>query len=853
MIFLTNYPNLWNRLFCPASALFAVYFLALLPCSLQALPAWLFGSNLELASNGKTDYVILLSEQAIPAEQFAAEELSSHLEQICGVPFAIRREYDNPLASKAIYVGQTEFARSQGIDFSSLGVEEWVLRSKGNNLILSGGQPRGTLYAVYEFLEKELGCYWFDVHNQVIPKQPQLRLKAFRRQGKPAFPDRFIYTGQHGVDSDNLLRARNKDTKPKPAKLGFGYSIGTHTFWTYSNKFPEDKAEFLALNAAGKRPQSTSGHGPGQICLSHPGARASVLEQLRAHLAAEAAAVAASKEGREAAYAIGITQNDNHWICQCEGCSKLSREGQADSAALLDFINFLADNIKEEYPDALIETWAYANTSKPPVNVRPRDNVLIRVGQLNGEWAGDAIRAGNPNWLPEWFPDLFRPRNHPVNREATALLESWSKLSRHSGIWGYWVLYHEGFLSPWVNLRNLHQELRLLKKFKMERIFVENEITPLSSFYTLKTWAGWKLMQDPSMKLQDLLDIFMPGYYGPAAKPMLGYLNHLEDSIASVPAEYGNLSAMKTSQRPYLTLDFFRKSQFLLDAAEALTDADSRYSLNVQQERILVDSALVVMWKKLEKELPNGESMPWELEQVIDRYQQNYQRLIEQRDDIRGLISLKAVQESVQSLRQKSASFLLMEKDPPSLTVPRIAKAGGEPGKVAWEKAAPINLWVTKFGQEIPERKLRGALAHDGEFFYLLLEESGLDTGKLSPVWWGGDGWELFLSNHQNGPEYRQLALNSNGEYLVYEYQKGHKQIDIQAKLQSEKTADCWQTRLAIPLNNLLPETIQPGGECFLNIFRQTRFRPGEHLCWSPIFEAGYHDLERLGKIILAP
>lgn len=838
---------------CPSAAFLTAAFLVLQSSVLLALPPWLSGHQLELADNGKTDYVILLSEQAIPAEQFAAEELSSHLEQICGVPFAVRREKETPPDGKAIYVGQTEFARTRGIDFSSLGVEEWVLRSSGNSLILSGGRPRGTLYAVYEFLEKELGCHWFDAHNQVIPKQPKLSLKAFQRQGKPAFPDRFIYTGLHGVESDNLLRARNKDTKPKPAKLGFGYSIGTHTFWRYSNKFPADKPEFLALNAAGERPQSTSGHGPGQICLSHPGARASVLEQLRNQLAADAEAVAASKEGLEAAYAIGITQNDTHWICKCEGCSKLSREGQADSAALLGFINFLADNIKEEYPDALIETWAYANTSKPPVNVRPRDNVLIRIAQLNGEWAGDAIRAGDPNWLPEWFPDLFRSRKHPVNREATALLESWSKICRHSGIWGYWVLYHEGFLSPWVNLSNLHQELRLLKKFKMERIFVENEIKPLSSFYTLKTWAGWKLMQAPSQKLQDLLDIFMPGYYGPAAKPMRAYLEHLEDSIAAVPAKYGNLSAMKTSQRPYLTLDFFRKSQSLLDAAEALTDADSRYSLNVQLERILVDSAMAVMWKKLEKELPRGETMPWELEQLVARYQQNYQRLIEERDDIRGLISLEAVQKSVESLRQKSASFLLMEKDPPSLTIPRIAKADGDPAKVDWKQAASINCWVTKFGQEIPERKLEGAFAHDGEFLYLLLEESGVDTSKLSPVWWGGDGWELFFSNQQNGPAYRQLAINSNGEFLVYDYQKGAKRIDLQARHLSEKTADCWQTRMAIPLDKLLPEAIQPGSEFYLNIFRQTRFRPGEHLCWSPIFEAGYHDLERLGKIILAP
>lgn len=836
------------------AALAGLFFLlALLPESVVAFPFWLSGKSLELASQGKTDYAIVLAAEPIPAEQFSVEELSRHLEQICGVTFAIRREGESPLAGKAIYVGQTEYARRQGIDFSRLGVEEWLLRSMGDNLILCGGRPRGTLYAVYEFLEQELGCHWFDAHNQVIPKRPHLRIKAFRRQGKPAFPDRFIYSGLPGTPSDNLLRVRNKDTKPKPAEQGFGYSIGTHTFWTYSSKFPADKPEYLALNASGERPLSPSGHGPGQICLSHPGARASVLEQLKARLAADATAVSASRDGREAVYAVGINQNDNHWICRCAGCQELSRRGQADSGALLDFINFLADNIKEEYPDALIETWAYANTSKPPVNIRPRDNVLIRVGQLNGEWAGDARRSGDPNWLPEWFPDMFRSRRHPVNREATALLTRWSRISRHLGIWEYWVQYHEGFPSPYVNLRNLHSNLRLYRNMRMERIFVENEASPLSSFYTLKTWAGWKLMQDPGLDLEQLLDIFMPGYYGPAAGPMRAYLQHLEESIAAVPASHGNLSAMKTSQRPYLTLEFFRHSQRLLDEAEALAAADSRFLLNVQQERILVDAALFVMWNKLKQELGEHESMPWDAELILARHQRQGQALIELRDDLRGVISLASVQASAQSLRHKQASFLLQEMAPPSLLVPRLGPAGGDPGRIAWELAAPMPLWVTKFGQEIAERKVRGAMAHDGEHLYLLLEESGLDTGKLSPVWWGGDGWEIFLSNHERGPVYRQLAFNSNGESLMFEYRHGSRQIDIQARVISEKTAGRWQTRVAIPLQTLLPEAVQPGGSFFLNIFRQTRFRPGEHLCWSPVFEAGYHDLERLGTITLAP
>jgi len=55
---------------------------------------------------------------------------------------------------------------------SALGEEEWVIRTIGNDLLLTGGRPRGTMYAVYEFLEDHVGCHWLDRKTDVIPAKP---------------------------------------------------------------------------------------------------------------------------------------------------------------------------------------------------------------------------------------------------------------------------------------------------------------------------------------------------------------------------------------------------------------------------------------------------------------------------------------------------------------------------------------------------------------------------------------------------------------------------------------------------------------------------------------------------------
>ena len=116
----------WSRLPGEIPVFLTGFWLALLPGNLLALPSWLGGRGLELAKHGKSDYVIIIAEEAIPAEKFAAQELSSHLEQVCGATFAIHSEKEATGKSKAIYVGQTEFARRQGIDFAKLGVRNGI-------------------------------------------------------------------------------------------------------------------------------------------------------------------------------------------------------------------------------------------------------------------------------------------------------------------------------------------------------------------------------------------------------------------------------------------------------------------------------------------------------------------------------------------------------------------------------------------------------------------------------------------------------------------------------------------------------------------------------------------------------
>jgi hypothetical protein len=114
-----------------------------------------------LAEKGKAKCIILVDPAATAPERQAAQELASTLQQITSAIFLVRTNTRAP--ARAILVGPGEAARRAFADvpFDALGAEELVIKTKGHRLLLAGGHPRGTLYAVSGFLQQQYGVRWW--------------------------------------------------------------------------------------------------------------------------------------------------------------------------------------------------------------------------------------------------------------------------------------------------------------------------------------------------------------------------------------------------------------------------------------------------------------------------------------------------------------------------------------------------------------------------------------------------------------------------------------------------------------------------------------------------------------------
>jgi hypothetical protein len=140
-----------------------------------------------IAAHGHAKMVIVTDPAATPTERFAAHELAATLQQITGATFEIQTNAIAP--AHAILVGPGTAARAlfKDVVFDQLGNEELIVRTRDGDLLLAGGRPRGTLYAVSRFLQEQCGVRWWTPWARAIPKQSTLKIGKLNLRESPAF------------------------------------------------------------------------------------------------------------------------------------------------------------------------------------------------------------------------------------------------------------------------------------------------------------------------------------------------------------------------------------------------------------------------------------------------------------------------------------------------------------------------------------------------------------------------------------------------------------------------------------------------------------------------------------------
>ena len=463
-------------------------------CSLL-LTVTVFAEALELSP----DYTIIINKSSIPSEKTAATELQKFIKKTLKYNLPISDKPQNN--GKNILIGQSGYIKEMlpEVKFNQLKSDEIIIKTSGNTLIITGGRPRGTLYAAYSFIEDVLGVKFLTSSATYFPVKISNNIGDLNIHYTPRLDVRSMYY-KDVIHQNPLFSARRKINghfQQIPEKYGYSVSwIGAcHTFDRLipPEKYYKAHPEWFSLRNDKRKAKDS------QLCLTNKDMRDELIKNALKWL-----------EKNPHSRIISISQNDNHYFCQCKKCRELDKKEGSHSGSLIHFINYVAAELAKKYPDIRVKTFAYKYSRKPPEFVKPEKNVIIELCSI------------------ENF--VNRPITHKLNRKFCNDLEAWNKIASQIYIWNY-VANFNNYGVPHPNLYFLASNIRDFVKYdKVIRVYEEGDgKNYVGDFNALRVYLLSRIMWNPELRTQDVIDEFLKYYYGKAAPYLAKYLTYIQN------------------------------------------------------------------------------------------------------------------------------------------------------------------------------------------------------------------------------------------------------------------------------------------------------------------------------------
>jgi hypothetical protein len=588
-------------------------------------PAEADAASLTLVKDGRSASVIVTNGRPKEGQALAAAELQEHLHLMTGAKVPVVQENELPPGQSRvlILVGQSNLARKLSVDTASFEPEAFIIRTSGNVLLLAGddgGSKRnartGTLWAVYDFLQDQLGCRWIwpgeigrvvprrrtvTVGNLDIRETPRIKIRhirmvtqekhrmAYREQGLERLLDLGETYEQVSEDERTWLRRMHMG---RSFRLSYG-----HAFTDWWEKYKDSAPGIFALQPNGRRePRRSSRPDFVKMCVSNPKLWGLQLAPIKKY----------AQEGARGLWLNTCENDGSGGFCTCRRCRAWDANPNLDLAKLppvedgsevdpetgeeedtnlpeclsdryARWYNDLARRAREIDAEARVIAYAYGRYRSPPTRIeRIEPNVWIGYVGFNAYPRPAEYRNTS---IEEWFGWS--------RRGATVFLRSNS-------------LFYCGEGAPYVVSHQLAEDLR----FQVANGLQATDFDCLQgywastgpSYYVLARLL-WDTEADPDRVLGEFYEAF-----GPMKQIVKEYFDYWEDFTARLgndPEFFGLRSPDRLRAYPkvYTELVFLR-AEVILAKARLLLPRASRQQrerlrnveLGLQHGKLLVEA-----------------------------------------------------------------------------------------------------------------------------------------------------------------------------------------------------------------------------------------------------------------------
>ena len=470
-------------------------------------------SGINLIENGQTEYKVVIPEDAEDIVSTAAFELTEFLYQSSGVRLQTVRdeEYAFGEGEKYISLGDTTMFTQSGetSDRVTVGGGGYIMKTRGNTLLISSYDSYGVLNGVYDMLKYTIGFCVYS-HDEIrYEKMDTVPLLSFDRIYTPPFEYRELTVAK--LSQDNNYSNRMHLTLTKNPWAAFCHTV-------VSQFLPYDK--YKETDYYG----TTNGQ---QVCFTNENMRLEMVESMKQFII----------KNEEADF-IQIGMEDNHNMCECENCVADREELGGYGAQQLEFTNKVAEDLdiwlETAYPGREMKYVFFAyNASKEPPAVynestkkyepasekfRVQENVGVMIAPIS--------------------LDFGREIDDPVNAAEYELVKAWVDLfqgaEREENIFIYtYNLNAYAFFFPTPNYGVVANHYQKFAEMGAKWLFDQGvNGTNLPCFQELRVYTQTQLMYGSTQPYNEMVEDFMENYYDGAFDKMMEYYQYTRTHFA---------------------------------------------------------------------------------------------------------------------------------------------------------------------------------------------------------------------------------------------------------------------------------------------------------------------------------
>ncbi|MBQ3095558.1 MAG: DUF4838 domain-containing protein [Clostridia bacterium] len=499
-------------------------------------------TNVVLCRGGSTEWTVVERDEPTAAERAAVDVFVSTVEKVSGCKLNVRKESE-PGRGKEIIIGYGSDTAGDD-EIAAMSSEYGYIGISLDRITLTGTGDRGTLCAVYTFLEEYCGLRQFTDRISVQSEKRKIVLQAGTQIVVPDFGQRGVLSGEGNTWAFAMPNMLNAGGLKDGTKYGGSITYSGDAQQTLESLIPSN--QYYYANRAFYSSRDISSDGLRQLCLSNPEVISRITDKVLATL-----------DGSSLVQRVSLRHIGCDTPCSCANCAAINAQEKSPAGTYIRLVNFVAEKVAENYSGVLLEIELIGAACTPTVTL-PAENVLVMLS--------DAGTTRGENYGENGFISTVR---------------AWRKNTSHLG--AVLHIYADGqYLCPVTDAVTLGENIRLLYDAGVEAcIFAGCGSVTGAEFGGLKAYVAARVARNADYPAVLAVHDYLYGVFGAAGGYVSDWLDMLSAQLAAKKptVEAGVSAAVYDS-------DFLEKGLALLDKAERGCGGDGECLYRLRREKL---------------------------------------------------------------------------------------------------------------------------------------------------------------------------------------------------------------------------------------------------------------------------